>query len=83
MSYQEYKQARDAAWQVLIECDVSELPVRPSAICKHYGWKLADYCSTPIYFSVSVWLMVLEGMLADELSVDILHTKYVKRIFFL
>ena len=45
MSYKEYKQARDAAWKVLIECKVSELPVRPSAICKHYEWKLADYQS--------------------------------------
>ena len=41
--YKNYQTARDAAWKVLIECGISELPVFPSAICRHYGWKLADY----------------------------------------
>ena len=43
MNYRDYQNARDAAWKVLIECGISSLPVRPSEICRHYGWKLADY----------------------------------------
>ena len=43
MSYKNYTNARDAAWNTLIECGVSSLPVRPSEICKHYNWVLADY----------------------------------------
>lgn len=43
MSYKNYTNARDAAWNTLIECGVSSLPVRPSEICKHYNWILADY----------------------------------------
>lgn len=42
-SYNDYKNARNAAWKILIDCGVSELPVRPSAICKHYGLVLSDY----------------------------------------
>lgn len=43
MSYCKYKNARDAAWKTLIECGISSLPVRPSEICRHYNWVLADY----------------------------------------
>lgn len=43
MSYCNYKNARDAAWETLIECGISSLPVRPSEICRHYNWVLADY----------------------------------------
>ena len=43
MSYKKYQNTRDAAWKTLIECGVSALPVRPSEICKHYKWVLADY----------------------------------------
>lgn len=43
MSYCNYKNARDAAWKTLIECGTSSLPVRPSEICRHYNWVLADY----------------------------------------
>lgn len=43
MSYGNYKNARDAAWKTLIECGISSLPVRPSEICRHYNWVLADY----------------------------------------
>lgn len=43
MSYCNYKNARDAAWKTLIECGISSLPVRPSEICRHYNWVLADY----------------------------------------
>lgn len=43
MNYKNYQNARDAAWEILIECGVSALPVRPSEICRHYSWVLADY----------------------------------------
>lgn len=43
MPYEHYKSARDAAWQTLIKCKICSLPVRPSEICKYYGWILADY----------------------------------------
>lgn len=45
MSYFDYKKARDAAWKTLIDCNITALPVKPSAICKHYGWILSDYRS--------------------------------------
>lgn len=43
MSYDDYKTARDMAWKILLECGIDALPVRPSVICDHYGWVLADY----------------------------------------
>lgn len=43
MNYQNYAAARDAAWKVLLDCKIGALPVRPSVICRHYGWVLADY----------------------------------------
>lgn len=45
MSYKNYTNARDAAWNTLIECGTSSLPVKPSEICKHYNWVLADYAT--------------------------------------
>lgn len=43
MSYNDYKNARDAAWEMLIDCGISELPVSTSQICEHYGWILRSY----------------------------------------
>ncbi len=43
MSYDNYKAARDMAWKILLECGINTLPVRPSVVCEHYGWVLADY----------------------------------------
>ena len=43
MSYKQYTNARDAAWSTLLECGIQSLPVKPSEVCKHYGWILADY----------------------------------------
>lgn len=43
MLYRKYQDARDAAWNTLIDCGISELPVKPSEICRRYGWVLADY----------------------------------------
>ena len=32
MNYQDYKDARDASWRILIDCKVTELPVRISGV---------------------------------------------------
>lgn len=37
MNYGIYKNARNASWQCLIDCGVSELPVKPVRIAAHYG----------------------------------------------
>lgn len=42
-TYLNYTQARDAAWQMLIDCHVSQLPVRLAPICEHYNWRLTSY----------------------------------------
>lgn len=43
MNYQIYKQKRDAAWDVLLDHGVTELPVRISAICKQDGITIRSY----------------------------------------
>ena len=43
MNYQNYQQARDAAWRILIDCQVRELPVSVNAICKHLGIRVYSY----------------------------------------
>lgn len=41
--YKSYACARDKAWQILIDCKISSLPVCVSRICRHYGWRLTSY----------------------------------------
>lgn len=41
--YKNYQQARDAAWQLLIDCKVSSLPVNLNDICKHLGIHVYTY----------------------------------------
>lgn len=36
LMYQNYKNARDMAWQTLIDCKIDSIPVRLSTIAKHY-----------------------------------------------
>lgn len=43
MNYKDYQQARDAAWRILIDCQVHELPVSLNAICKHLGVRVFSY----------------------------------------
>lgn len=45
MPYQDYKQARDAAWQMLIDCHITSLPVDIASICSMQGYVLRDYRS--------------------------------------
>lgn len=42
-NYKNYQQARDTAWQMLIDCQITELPVNVGQICQHYGWRLTSY----------------------------------------
>jgi len=37
VNYQDYKDARDASWRILIDCKVTELPVRISGLCRALG----------------------------------------------
>lgn len=37
MMYNDYKRARNASWECLIECEISSLPTDLSKICRHYG----------------------------------------------
>ena len=41
--YTEYKIARDWAWQTLINIGANELPIKLSAIAKHYGIQILTY----------------------------------------
>ena len=42
MNYRDYKNARDAAWQILLDCGVDQLPVRTSMLCRKLGIGLAE-----------------------------------------
>ncbi len=42
MNYKDYQNARDAAWRILLDCGVDQLPVRTAAICKGLGVKLME-----------------------------------------
>lgn len=46
MDYQKYKSSRNAAWQILVDNQVSELPVRVSKLCKDLGIDIYLYTPT-------------------------------------
>lgn len=37
MNYEDYKNARDKTWKLIVDLGISELPIRPGAICKNLG----------------------------------------------
>lgn len=43
LNYLSYQQSRDAAWKMLVDCDIRTLPVNVGAICKRCGYKLYAY----------------------------------------
>ena len=43
MNYRDYKVARDASWRILIDCKVTELPVRISGVCRALGVSVRRY----------------------------------------
>lgn len=40
--YKAYKNARDVAWQVLIDCNIVSLPIKFKAITEHFNVKIKD-----------------------------------------
>jgi len=46
MNYKDYQNARDAAWKILIDLEIKELPVKPGAICKALGIPIKFYAPT-------------------------------------
>lgn len=43
MSYKNYQNARDAAWRILLDCNVERLPVDLNLICKVLGVRTTSY----------------------------------------
>lgn len=43
MNYKDYQNSRDAAWRLLLDLKVRELPVRPGVICRALGIKVRYY----------------------------------------
>ena len=43
VNYQDYKDARDASWRILIDCKVTELPVKISGVCRALGVSVRRY----------------------------------------
>lgn len=40
MNYENYKRARNASWECLINCSIDKLPTDLSQICHHYGIRI-------------------------------------------
>lgn len=43
MNYKVYQQVRNASWQILIDCEVKELPVSLNEICRQLGVRVFSY----------------------------------------
>lgn len=43
MNYNDYQNSRDAAWRLLVDLNVQELPVKPGAMCRALGIKVRHY----------------------------------------
>lgn len=43
MSYRDYQAVRDAAWQILLDCEVNRLPVNLSAVCRRLKILVLSY----------------------------------------
>lgn len=43
MNYKNYQQARDAAWKILLQEKIMELPVKITALCKNLGIRVVSY----------------------------------------
>ena len=44
--YEHYKKARNVSWEVLLKCDISELPVNLGEIANFYGLKITLFSDT-------------------------------------
>lgn len=43
MDYRDYQNARDAAWRILLDCNVDRLPVRLNAVCRKMKIRVLTY----------------------------------------
>lgn len=43
MNYRDYQNVRDAAWKLLIDCDIREMPIKIGAICKYLDIRVWSY----------------------------------------
>lgn len=43
MDYRDYQNARDAAWRILLDCNVDRLPVRLNAVCRKLKIRVLTY----------------------------------------
>ena len=46
--YDIYKEARNAAWQALIDCGINTLPVNLNTVAEHYGYDVMLYSLCPM-----------------------------------
>jgi Zn-dependent peptidase ImmA (M78 family) len=51
--YKDYTKARDKAWTVLLEANISTLPLSLSKIAKHYGIQLLSYSDASLQNNLS------------------------------
>lgn len=45
MDYKDYQRARDSAWEILLDCNVEQLPVDVTSICQALGIRVFSYRS--------------------------------------
>lgn len=43
MNYKLYQKSRDAAWQILLDCGIKELPIRVTRICRELNINVKTY----------------------------------------
>lgn len=58
MNYKDYQRSRNAAWQILIDCHVTELPVRVVQLCRDIGVTVRR---APLPEGVDGQSMILDG----------------------
>ncbi len=46
MNYKNYQKARDLSWQVLIDCQITTIPIPVVAICNHYKIPVFKFCDS-------------------------------------
>lgn len=69
MNYQDYKDARDASWRILIDCEVTELPVRISGACRVLGMSTELHCIAWHIF----WHSIYTGSCLKKITKSVQH----------
>ena len=54
IQYQNYQSTRDLAWEILIQNNVCELPVKISSICRNMGIKLKSYEQSKVFMKIPI-----------------------------